>query len=151
MSSTNGLNPGLPHCRQTLYHLSHQGSPQFQKRSVFSIFILLADFKAICFVVQSLSFVWLFVTPWTAACQVSLSFTISQCALKFMSIESVMLSNHLILCHPLFLLLQSFPASGAFPASWLFTSGGQSIVAICLHSLKWMVQLKELFYYFLKD
>ena len=45
--------------------------------------------------------VWLFVTPWTAACQASLSFTISQSLFKFMSIESVMLSNHLILCHPL--------------------------------------------------
>ena len=59
----------------------------------------------------------------------SLSFTISQCALKFMSIESVMLSNHLILCHPLFLLLQSFPASGSFPVSQLITSGSQSIGA----------------------
>ena len=56
------------------------------------------------FVVQSLSQVWLFVTPWTAACQASLSFTISQSLLKLMSIESVMLSNHLILCHPLLLL-----------------------------------------------
>ena len=49
-------------------------------------------------VVQSLSCVRLFVTPWTAAHQASLSFTISQSVLKFMSIESVMLSNHLILC-----------------------------------------------------
>ena len=51
--------------------------------------------------VQSLGCVQLFVTPWTAACQTSLSFTISQSLLKFMSIEPVMLSNHLILCHPL--------------------------------------------------
>ena len=51
--------------------------------------------------VQSLSCAPLFVTPWTAACQVPLSSTISQSLLKLMSIESVMLSNQLILCHPL--------------------------------------------------
>ena len=61
--------------------------------------------------VQSLSHVQLFVTPWTAACQASLSLTNSWSLLKLMSIESVMPSNHLIiLCHP-FLLPQSFPAS----------------------------------------
>ena len=52
-------------------------------------------------VVQLLSHVLLFATPWTAACQASLSFTISRSLLKLMSIESVMLSNHLILCLPL--------------------------------------------------
>ena len=51
--------------------------------------------------VQSLSCVWLFATPWTAACQASLYFTISWSLLKLMSIESLMLSNHLILFHPL--------------------------------------------------
>ena len=56
-------------------------------------------------VVQSLSPVQFFVTPWTAAHQASLSFTTSWSLLKFMSIESVIPSNHLILCHPLFLLL----------------------------------------------
>ena len=55
---------------------------------------------------SSLSLVWLFATPWTAACQASLSFTISWSLLKLMSIESVMPSNHLILCHP-FLFLPS--------------------------------------------
>ena len=61
------------------------------------------------FVVQLLSFVQLFVTLWTAACQASLSCTISRSLLKFMSIESVVLSNHLILCCPLLLLLSVFP------------------------------------------
>ena len=79
-------------------------------------------------VVQSLSRAQLFATPWTAAHQASLSFTIFQSLLRFMSIESVMLSNYLILCHPL-LCLQSFPASGSFPVSQLFVSGGQSIGA----------------------
>ena len=54
-----------------------------------------------CFVVvQSLSCVQLFATPWTAACQASLSFTISLSLLKLMPIDSMMPSNHLILCHP---------------------------------------------------
>ena len=60
-------------------------------------------------VVQSLSHIWLFATPWTAACQASLSFTISQSLLKLMSTESVMPFNHLIRCHPLLLLPSIFP------------------------------------------
>ena len=80
-------------------------------------------------VALSLSHVQLFATPWTAAWQASLSFTISLSLLRFMPIESVMLSNHLILCHPLLFCLQSFPASGSFPMNRLFTSGGQSIGA----------------------
>ena len=70
-------------------------------------------------VVQSLSGVWLFVTPWTAAHQSPLSSTISQSLFKFMSIELVMLSNHLTLCHSFSFCLQSFPASESFPISWL--------------------------------
>ena len=56
--------------------------------------------------VQFLNCIWLFATPWTAACQASLSITISCSLLKLMSIESVMPSSHLILCHPL--LLQNY-------------------------------------------
>ena len=81
------------------------------------------------FVVQPLSHVQLFATPWTAAWQASLSFTISLSLLRFMPIESVMLSNHLILCHPLLFCLQSFPASGSFSVTRLFVSGGQIIGA----------------------
>jgi len=80
-------------------------------------------------VVQSLSHVQLFVSPWTAASQASLSFAISQSLLKLMSIELVVPSNHLILCHPLLFLPSIFPSIGSFPMSWLFTSGGQSIGA----------------------
>ena len=61
------------------------------------------------FIVHSLSCVWLFATPWTAAFQASLSFTISWSLLKLMSIESVIPSNHLILWHPLLLLPSIFP------------------------------------------
>ena len=77
--------------------------------------------------VQSLSRVQLFVTPCTAACQASLSFTISRSLLKFTSIELMMSSNHLIVTF--FSCLQSFPLSGSFPVSQLLTSGGQSIGA----------------------
>ena len=77
---------------------------------------------------QRLSCVQLFVTPWTVALQASLSITISQSLLKFMSIESV--------CHPtlsfsvpLSSCLQSFPASGSFLMSWFYVSGSQCIAA----------------------
>ena len=65
-------------------------------------------------VVQSLSRVCLFVSPWTAARQASLSFTISQSLLKLMSVESVTLPNHLILCHSLLLLHSIFPSIRVF-------------------------------------
>ena len=90
ISPTQGSNPGLPNCRQTLYQLS----------------------CCCCSVAKSCP---VLCNPWTAACQTSLSFTIFWGLCKFMSFESNMLSNHLILCHPLLLYLQSFPASGSFP------------------------------------
>ena len=77
--------------------------------------------------VQLLSRVRLFVTPWTAAHQASVSITNSWSLLKLMSIELVMPSNHLILCVPLSSHLQSFPVSGSFPVTQFFASGGQSI------------------------
>ena len=63
-----------------------------------------------CTLVQSLSHVQLFKTPWTAVCQASLFITISWSLLKLMSIESVMPSNHLILCRPLLLPSSNFPS-----------------------------------------
>ena len=73
-------------------------------------------------VAPSLSHVRLFSTPWTAAGQTPLSSIISQSVLRLMSLELVMLSNHLILCYPLPLpSLQSFPALGSSPVSQLFT------------------------------
>ena len=65
-------------------------------------------------VVQFLSHVRLFVTPWTAASQTPLSFTISWRLLRFVSIELVMLSNHLILCCPLLFLPSIFPSIRVF-------------------------------------
>ena len=77
-----------------------------------------------------LSCVQLFATPWPAAHQASLSFTISRSFLKLMSINSVMTSNHLIPSCPFYPLPLIFPTSGSFPMSRLFESGGQSIGAL---------------------
>ena len=71
-------------------------------------------------VVQSLSHAWLFATPWAEACQASLSFTISQSSLKLMSIESIMPSNHLILCRPLLLPPSIFPSIRVFSKELAF-------------------------------
>ena len=80
-----------------------------------------------------LSHVQLFAIPWTAAHQASLSFTISQSLLKFMSIESVMPSNHLILCRPLLLLSSIFPRIRVFSNEWaLHQSIGTSAPASVL-------------------
>ena len=87
-------------------------------------------FKYLIVVVQLLSQVQIFAAPLTAACQASVSFTISQSLLKLMSIELMMPFNHLILCRPLSSHLQSFPASGSsiesvlhirWPKYWSFT------------------------------
>ena len=77
------------------------------------------DFYVYIVVVQLLSCVQLFVTPWTTAYQASLSFTISWSLLKLMSTGLVMLSNCLFLCLPLFLLPSIFPPSGYFSVSAL--------------------------------
>ena len=77
-------------------------------------------------VVQSQSHVWLFATPWTEAFQASCA---SLNLLNLMSIESVMPSNHLILCHLLFLLSSIFPNLSLFLMSQFFKSGSQSIGA----------------------
>ena len=78
------------------------------------LYNLCGNLLLLTFVVQSLSRVWLFATPWTATRQASLSFTISQNLLKLMSIEVVMPSNHLILCRPLLLLPSILPSNRIF-------------------------------------
>ena len=85
--------------------------------------------------VQSLSSGWLFATPWITARQASLSITNSRSSLRLMSIELVMPSSHLILCHPLPFCCQSLPASGSSTMSQLFTWGGQSIGVSALTSV----------------
>ena len=80
----------------------------------YSVADLLCDLGQFVVVFQSLICVWLFATPWTAAHLASLSFTVSQSLLKLMSIESVMPSNHLILCRPFLLLPSVFPSIRVF-------------------------------------
>ena len=136
---TQEQNPGLLHI---LYDLSHQGSPKYIHPQFSSV--------------QPLSCVRFFATPWTAACQASLSTTNSRSLPKLMSIESVMPSNHLILCHPLLFLPSIFPSIRVFsnksalrirwPKYWSFSfispsserSGalGSGDPHTCSHSLK---------------
>ena len=90
-------------------------------------------------IVQSLSRVWLFLTPWTVALQASLSITNSWSLLQLMSIELLMPSiqpSHPVVSFSSY--LQSFPASGAFLMSQLFTSGGESIAASASASVRLM-------------
>ena len=72
------------------------------------------DYAGVVIVVHAVSPVWLFVTPWTVACQAPLSSSISRSVLKLMSIELGMPSNHLILCHPLLFLPSIFPSIRVF-------------------------------------
>ena len=102
----------------------------FCQKSTYFLLINIS-YHSVSVSVQSLSRVRLFVTPWAAACQASLSIINSQNLLKLMSFESVMSSNHLILCHPLLLPPSIFPsirvfASGSvlcirWPKYWSFS------------------------------
>ena len=96
---------------------------------LFSLKICIEGSSMSCFVVLSLSHDWLFSTPWSAERQTSLSITNSWSLPKPMSIESVMPSNHLILCCPLLLLPSIFSSIRVFSNESAFASGGQSIGA----------------------
>ena len=100
--------------------------PSFQLRHKFSLTLRKQIYVHALFFssVQSLSCVQLFVTPWTAARQASLSITSSWSLLKLMSIKSVMPSNHLILCHSLLLLLSIFPSIRVFSNESVFCIRG---------------------------
>ena len=104
---------------------------------ILNIFLVLPPENSTCIwhlsvqSVQSPSPVWLFATPWTAAHQISMSIINTQSLLKFMSIESMILSNHLVLCRPFSSCLQSCPESGSSNESAL-ASGGQNIGASAL-------------------
>ena len=86
-------------------------------------------------VVESLSWVWRFATPWRVAHQASLPCTISWSLLRFMSIESMMPSNHLILCCCLLILPSVFPSIRIFSSELTLSSGGQSIGALASASV----------------
>ena len=99
----------------SVYMNYHSPSIYFQSVCVFIFRVcLLYTVYLLFFVVQLLSCVWLFVTPWTAAYQASWSFTVPHTWFKLLSIELVMPSNHIIFCHPLFLLPSIFPSIRIF-------------------------------------
>ena len=115
----------------TILHLAFQTYIEMSPQYLYLYFIVVA---------QSPTCVQFFQTPWTAARQACLSLTISWSLPKFMSIESVMPSNHLILYHPVLLLPSIFPSIRVFfPVSWLFTSGGQKIGALASASILQMI------------
>ena len=132
MKHTSTVGPSIPFPR---YLLKINDGTCFYKIMYLNIqkclIVVSKNWKKICIsfivVLQPLSHVQLFVTPWTAECQATLSLTLSWSLLKFMSTESVILSNQSILCPQSFtsLCLQSFITSESFPVSWLFSSGSQ--------------------------
>ena len=115
-------NRGVQFCKEITQMLTSPGN-------CYPVLWQLIPFVA----VQSLSHVWLFATPWTAVCQGSLSFIISQSLLKFRSLELVISSNNFILCHPLLPLPSIFPSIRVFsnelalhirwPKYWSFSFG----------------------------
>ena len=107
--------PSLPWYSSTTFYLSiaykfHHHKQSCNNHICSCSCVYLFDFV----VIQSISRIWLFVTPWTTACQASLSFTISWSLFKFMSIKSMMLFNHFVLCRPLLLLPSIFPSIRVF-------------------------------------
>ena len=94
-------------------------------------------------VLQSLSCVQHFAILWTAASQASLSFTFSWNLLKFLSVESVMPSNHLILCHPLLLLPSIFPSIRIFSNEWTLHQVAKVLVFQLQHHLDWFDLLQS--------
>ena len=123
---TQELNWGLLHCRPILYQLSYQGSPHANKDSWKYLPVQDSSLPSVQF---SRSVVSDSATPWTAARQASLSITNSQSWPKLMSIESVILSTISLSVIPFSSCFQSFPESGSFLVSQLFSTGGQSIGA----------------------
>ena len=124
ISPTQGSNPGLPHCRRILHHLSHQGSLKYNDTlpKELNIYLNLGEqsyldlsditvIKCARFVTSQVRFQSFLAHAGLIAksCQASLSFTISLSLLRLMFIELVMPSNHLILCHLLLLLPSIFP------------------------------------------
>ena len=109
--------------KNTAHQKQNQRKSKEKKRKEIWHYIQQLQFSS----VQLLSHVQLFVSPWTAARKASLSITNSQSPHVLMSIELVMPSNRLILCHPFSSCPQSFAASGSFQMSQLSASGGQSI------------------------
>ena len=108
--SSPELSPTVTAAKSPLILTGQLPDPTWGKNAHPSTYPIAPQFSS----VQLLSHVWLFASPWTVASQASLSITNSQTLLKLMSIESVMTSNHLILCRPLFLPPSIFPSIRVF-------------------------------------
>ena len=93
--------------------------------------------RVLCRCCSAAKRVWLFVTPWTAACQASLSFTIYWSLLKLMSIELVTLSSHLLLCCPLLLLPSVFPSIRVFSNEWPSLGASASALVLPMNIQGW--------------
>ena len=147
LSSLNSLwEPSFPALN------THRPFPTLSFKYVHPLYLLIACLgpgilfqlpSLFYFVVQSLSCVWLLVTPRTAAVQASLSFTISWSLLKHMSIELVIPSNHLIFFHPLLLLPSTFPSIRVF-LQWVDSSHQVAKVLelqLQLQSFQWIFRV----------
>ena len=109
-------------CKCVQYSDSQFWKVVLHKILVISSILFNISLQLFCSIVQALSCVHLFVTPWTTACQISLSFTISQSLLNFISILLVLQSNHLIPCHRLLLLPSIFLSIRVFSNEWALHS-----------------------------
>ena len=147
----------LGHCMWYILAKFNQSSTHYIKNwSLYKNLIVIFSLMHLWFSsVQSLSCVWLFVTPWNAAHQASLSITNSQSSLRLTSIESVMPSSHLILCHPLLLLPPIPPSIKVFsnestllmrwPKYWSFSFSiipSTGIPGLISFRMDWLVSLQ---------
>ena len=124
------LNVQFSKSALVVFSISWQDHTHTLPYSNWHFFFFLINFIGVFVVIiQLLSCVQLFAPPWTAAHQTLLSFITFWSLLKLLSIESVLLSNHLILCCPLLLLLSIFPSIRAFSNESLLPISGQSIGA----------------------
>ena len=128
-------------CYPFLWSISPREPPKMQGAGITQLLSSAAkstvcadDTEDVAVVVPSCSHVWLFATPWTAACQPSLSFTISRSLFRLMSIALMMPSSHLILWCPLLLVPSIFPSIRSFPRSQLFPSDDPNSLNV------WMTQ-----------
>ena len=124
MATHSGILAWRIPCTEEPGGLQSMGSRKIGHDWVINTFTFICSLKQLTsrfVVVQSLSHVWFFATPWTAACQASLSFIISWTLLKLIYIESVMLSNRLVIWCPLFLLPSIFPSIKVF-FQWVASS-----------------------------
>ena len=115
VSSYKGTNPSWEHhCHELITFQRSPSQNTIRLEVKISTYIIWRDSVQSITSVQSFIHVWLFATPWATACQAILFITNSWSLPKLISIKSVMISNHLILCHPILLLPSIFPSTRVF-------------------------------------